>query len=292
MPRPTKRRNYKERSDRAPQKTKPAKKQKGRMSAFLSTVILFFGALLFAIAIVYWDRGGYANNLKALWWGIASLVVVTCGVAFTFYHNVVLPSKDNARNQTNATEQQSPNRPWLNVEIVPIGPLTFDGANANLSIEFRITNGGHMPANDSEIKSDVFFPPFIGSDMIKVRLERQQTVCNRQQKVILGPGVVFTGRTETFAVTHILQMSEIENQFPPDSSPGDGGKFMEPVIVGCVRYSFGEQHSLGKGETGFIHNVRAKTTSTYPNLFLKIGKDVPISEIKLERFLLGGNYAK
>jgi len=63
------------------------------MSAFLSTIILLFGGLLFAIALVYWDKGGYANNWKALWWRIGAFVMFGVGTGFTFYNNVIEPSK-------------------------------------------------------------------------------------------------------------------------------------------------------------------------------------------------------
>src|SRR5438874_2539737 len=71
------------------------------MSVFLSTIVLVVGGLLFAVALVYWDKGGYANNWKAMWWGIGAFEVLGIGMAFTFYSTVIVPSRQTVKEAEN-----------------------------------------------------------------------------------------------------------------------------------------------------------------------------------------------
>lgn len=64
-----------------------------RMSNFLSTVFFVIGALVFAVACVYWDKSGYRNNWFALWWGSLGYLLLGIGAACAFYKDVIEPSK-------------------------------------------------------------------------------------------------------------------------------------------------------------------------------------------------------
>ena len=122
------------------------------MSAFLSTVILLIGGFLFAVALVYWDKGGYANNVRALWWGVGSLVVVTCGVAFTFYNNVVEPSKRGAAAADGITPAfRLDQRAW----VATIGANGKPEANKPTIVTVFIKNTGKTMAKNVRIQGGI-----------------------------------------------------------------------------------------------------------------------------------------
>jgi hypothetical protein len=109
---------------------------KKRMSNFLSTIFFVIGALVFAVACVYWDKGGYRNNWFALGWGVLGYLLLGGGAACAFYKDVIEPSK--------AVDTSPKERPYVFThENVITKPLT-GGESTTIRIMFENTGPGEV----------------------------------------------------------------------------------------------------------------------------------------------------
>src|SRR5689334_4307417 len=63
------------------------------MNIFISSVLFVIFNIPLAIAIAYWQKGGYGNLRLALWWGIGWWGVLGTGLSIAFHYYVITPTK-------------------------------------------------------------------------------------------------------------------------------------------------------------------------------------------------------
>jgi hypothetical protein len=219
------------------------------------------------------------NHKGILWSAVALLICVEIMVAL-IAERYIAPD----------APQLPSDRPWLSVEVMPDGPITFqNGTQATIPIKYRLTNMGRAPANDVRMKSDIVFPVF-GS--LPIARQRQIAQQPRAASLPFSSGVVFEGAPVEYRMAHIVsvsQMMEFATEEMKRVNPDV--EWTRPYIVGCINYTFGQ--SAFSGETGFIYEIQTRSVENPKiTLMLRINVDVPEERLVFEKHTLGGDYAK
>jgi hypothetical protein len=178
-------------------------------------------------------------------------------------------------------------RPWLNVEVIPGGPIMYREQQVELAafipIKFRITNTGHSPSSDIQLKADVFFRRF-GEDP----KERQRQIVSWNGHPF-QPGVVFPATPEEQTITWVVDISKIKECGVDAGHPtSESVTHFDAYIGGCISYTYGGT-TVFHGETGFlyevqVHDVDNPATQIVP----EIGKDIPLERLTFRRYFPGG----
>jgi hypothetical protein len=233
-------------------------------------------ALAIAALFLFLSKG---NHKGILWSVIALLVCVEVMVGLIA-----------ERYMTPDAPRPPIDRPWLSVEVIPDGPITFqNGTQATIPIKYRLTNMGHSPANDVRIKSEIVFPAF---GNLPIDRQRQIAKQSRSASLPFSSGVVFEGAPVEYRTAHIVsvsQMMEFATEEMKNVNPVI--EWTRPYVVGCINYTFGQ--SAFTGETGFIYEIQVRSIENPKiTLMLRINADVPEERLVFERHTLGGDYAK
>jgi hypothetical protein len=126
-----------------------------RMSIFLSVLFLAISAILAAIAIASWQKGGYRNYLISLWWGIPAYLLLGVGAVFAYHYYVIKPAKEVAREDNAAR-----NRPYVFFKLAALKNPLADGEKP--VVQIVLANSGQTEAH-GKIWDNTFFyeiPPF------------------------------------------------------------------------------------------------------------------------------------
>jgi type II secretory pathway pseudopilin PulG len=149
--------------------------------------------------------------------------------------------------QTAQKQLELSERPWLKVTATPTSDLTFDeGAKtgAHLTLQFQLLNRGKSPAAGVMIMGEFVCPP---NSFDALRF--QENECAGRRQAVTGQNThytrlgypIFPGDPPFIEnVTFQLNQSDIDATQKWFSHLGKVDvKFIEPQIVGCVVYNFG-----------------------------------------------------
>jgi hypothetical protein len=237
-------------------------------------IALSIGAIFFFLS--------QQNYRGAIWSGVALLVCIgiMLGLLAVRYvtewkaANVPLPPT---------------NRPWLNVEVAPGGPIVYRQQKAEIAIfipvTYRVINRGHSPSSDIELKATVFF-----ARPGDLPIERQRKICEwKEEGHPFRPGVVFPATPEEYKVTYSYPISYLKKAGEsPSYPPGYEVNHFDAYVGGCIRYPCGGT-PIFYGETGFlyeiqVHDERNPATTIVP----EIGKEIPLERLTFRRYFPGG----
>jgi hypothetical protein len=234
---------------------------------------------------------GVFGHLKShqslgLWvlWG--TLLFVLTG-AFLYFQKLAWQRPDidaTPKPEVTRTSISAADRPWLSVDVVPNGPLTFEGDNVNLVVRFIVRNTGRSAANEATINSKVIAPKLgANRNMYEEAINRQKEICVKEIPTIM-PRTVFPG--DIYAADWTFDMGR--NEIEPNAI--EGTKIFGLFIVGCVNYRFGDEPT--GYQTGFVREVHVfdpKTPGARYGLFLD--EEVPADRLVFDVSTFGGDYA-
>ncbi|HEY0375989.1 MAG TPA: hypothetical protein VGC87_03445 [Pyrinomonadaceae bacterium] len=173
-------------------------------------------------------------------------------------------------------------RPWLDVEAVPNGPLEFRDDAANLTVRFTVKNVGRSVALRATLTARVFVPTK-AAGFFDDAVAQQRKICSEVNSNIMAfalfPNNTLTLDSGFSVATQVLRSTHL----------GPYG-FASFLIVGCADYQINGQ--TAHHQTGFIYEVY-KGDPVYPNAYIvpRIGEDVPPDLLRIRKpFLINGDY--
>jgi hypothetical protein len=176
-------------------------------------------------------------------------------------------------------------RPWVTYSDVRIlGPLTFNEAGARVTLEFRLKNTGHSPAQRVGIWTTMF--PQTSSRTPDLELKKYcGRVRNRPPDPVGYGYALFPGDTlPPQAISISIDRAEIDRALP-----GMFGRFISPFICGCIDYDF--QPSEGRHQTRFAFRLeRVDESPPNPGAHVAIEpglRSIPASQLVLTVWLAG-----
>jgi len=215
-------------------------------------------------------------------WSSVALVICVVIMLWLLYDRYITEGK------TVSVLLPPSNRPWLNIEVTPGGPIVYrpqqDGISAFFPVIYRITNRGHSPSSEIRLKASLFF----GRPGTDPR-ERQRRIASSQEWHPFHPGVVFPDTPEEFKITYIQPISEMQKAGAhPSYPPGHVVKHFTAYVGGCISYPFGEA-PVFYGETGFLYEVEVHdVTNPATTIVPEIGKEIPLERLTFRRYFPGG----
>jgi len=194
---------------------------------------------------------------------------------------------------TAVAQLETTDRPWIKAVPQAWSPLTFqNNGDLSFNVTFALSNVGRSIATDVTIYSGVFVPAWEGAAHFRQPLERQTALCNKVQPAGLM-FALFPGETKQLTVGVAISREEMEKNAvpPPPGIPNPPTeKRTDPMLFGCVDYRIA---SLPKHhQTGFIYDI-VRTDLKTPNVpyLIIVGQDLPATNVSLERWMFGGDYA-
>jgi hypothetical protein len=178
------------------------------------------------------------------------------------------------------------NRPWLNVEVIPGGPIVYrqQGPDkcAFIPVTYRVTNRGHSPSSEIQLKAILFFAR-PGEDP----RDRQRRIAGGWEGHPFQPGVVFPATPEEFKINYVKPISEMQGAVNPGAPPRE---HFDAYIGGCIDYTYGGTPSF-HGETGFLYEVQVFEHANNPasTIVPEIGKAIPLERLAFRRYFPGGS---
>lgn len=195
---------------------------------------------------------------------------------------------------TAVAQLETTDRPWIKAVPQAWSPVTFDNGGLSFSVSFALSNVGRSVATDVTIYSGAFANGSEGAAHFRQPVERQTALCNKVQPAGLL-FALFPGETKQLNVGIAISREEMEkNKVPPPpgmiDSPSPPGERINPMFFGCVDYrivSLPKHH-----QTGFIYQI-VRTDPKTPNVpyLIIVGQGLPATNVSLERWVFGGDYA-
>jgi hypothetical protein len=219
----------------------------------------------------------------APWWekaaAVAQVVIalVTVGLLIVnaFQMRANKKTADAAKGANKIAEGSL--RPWVDAEVVKIGPITFDSTGEVLvTVAIKVTNVGHSPAVAVNIV------PNVVNDKSIINIDQiQEKQCSQFKTDPIpetwGPSLFPTKDfTRTFGVT--IPKVDVDKTV----------NVITPSIVGCVDYMLepkGEHH-----QTNFFYTIIDEVTANGP-VPIKKGRNVSSDKITFQRMFEMGNGA-
>jgi hypothetical protein len=162
-----------------------------------------------------------------------------------------------------------------------------------LNILFTLTNIGRTVATGVTVNTEMLVVPS-GKAIFTEPEKRQKQFCSRiaQKPPATNQFTMFPNDLKVLSAQVALSNVEMQQNTIPFPAKRTG-KFIDPIIVGCIDYQyfpFPDHH-----QTGFIFEVRRFETEPsgqrVPFLSIEVGRDLPASEMSLDRYFFAGDYA-
>ena len=281
--------NAKEREAKAEAETETARKET-RPKTMTDVFIYVCGALV-VIGGLWLGYLGVFGHLKSqqslgLWVLYATILFVLTG-AFLYFQKLIWQSKEVVAAQKTdplptVPQISAADRPWLSVDIVPNGPLTFENNNVNVQTRFVVRNTGRSAATAATINATMIAPK-LGGDVYKEVIAKQTEMCSRTAADIM-PRTVFPGDGYAADWGFSIGRDEVKK------NGIEGTPIIALFIIGCVNYRFSDQPTVY--QTGFVREVhvfKRETPGARYGLFLD--QNVPASGLVFDVGTFGGDYA-
>lgn len=186
------------------------------------------------------------------------------------------------------TQIDSEERPWIEVRPpIASSALSIRNGTAEMEIAFVLRNVGHSAAW-TQINPQLYFFDAAGPNPRAPAIQQDSVWCGPPDPGMKPPPVaqyinpramslvLFPGNTNADSPLHI----RITSPIPPDS-------FRQPkaMLIGCVAYKHLDRQQFKN--TGFIYSI--EITEGVPTF--KDG-DIPVERLRLDRWPLGGDFAR
>ncbi len=140
------------------------------------------------------------------------------------------------------------NRPWLDIQLKIIGPLTFDDLGAHLPLQIEATNIGHSPAvrvaDEQEFIQIIIFNPNPWQEIKKLCQQAGGESALASNRGLTQ--TIFPGKSQQQALTLTLSPAELNRELTFNGVSKKMHLF--PAVVWCVAYTsdFSEvEHHIG-----------------------------------------------
>jgi hypothetical protein len=240
---------------------------------------------------------------QTYWVRLQAIFSVVLGVAtlgVLVFHGVIMSrqSKSTEKSVAASIEQlavmrkqvEITDRPWLAVDVAPVGPLVFIDGGVSLPVRFTVKNVGRSVATRAMIISELYIPKLEG-EIDKIVIEQRKKLCEKLN-LSFGTHTIFPNDTVMQDVTFNMNRQAVESvRFKyVDGDRVVSTDFLSIYIIGCVDYQFSDQST--HHQTGFIYEIK-RLNPTIPGipLGMSIGQDVPANELVLNKLRFGGDYA-
>jgi hypothetical protein len=180
-----------------------------------------------------------------------------------------LKSAQAAETSANATSAQFElaERPWLSMNISPLGDITFDASGMNLRIGCCVTNIGKSPATGVRIKSIMHFSGENKTHVIDERVRLVEEVAGLAPL----PSVVLPQQENCT----VIELNRSQNYINDNLSPGS--EYISVAVITCVCY-----RPTFNGDTVYytstIHHVGHRENDRSWTV-LKVGQGVPMGDV-------------
>src|SRR5438270_8094110 len=217
------------------------------------------------------------QNYRGVVWSVVALLICTVIMLGLLYERYVTEWK-----AVNVPLSLS-DRPWLNIEVIPGGPITYRPQQRGISIFvpviYRVTNTGRSPSSEIQLKAALFFAR--PSDNHR---ERQRRIASGREWQPFRPGVVFPGTPEEFKITYVRPISEMQKAGTHPAQPDpEQVKHFDAYIGGCISYPCGGD-PIYYGETGFLYEMEVHDdTNPTTTIVPEIGKAIPLERLTFRR---------
>jgi len=228
---------------------------------------------------------------------VAGFAVLAVYAAFTIAMYFANRDAANAATKAANVAEQTliiTERPWVKVdEVIATGPLTFraDG-RASINLSFHLKNIGHSIATGIYLRPQLMGNTF-DQQIFDRPFDRQTEWCDKVRKEAPRARwlkTLFPGDDTWQGMGLELTKEEIESSSATNPYPESRGKFILPMIYGCVNYQFPFSKEIH--QTRFIFSIshpQPKDGSIPPSI--RIGENVPISDMTINTFIFGGTSA-
>ncbi len=205
--------------------------------------------------------------------------------------NAAKSGADIASHQLEATD-----RPWIKIiAAVANHPLIFHTAEditthgnefINLGIKVIIQNVGRSAALDVVTRADVIFVSMTSgapNNPFTYPVAMQKALCSKPADINM-PINLFPGEDNREQLGDDHDIPTIGKTFIIPQAPESIPRLM-PYFVGCVDYKIGVSGKVH--QSGFIYSVEEAIPDANHGLLI-LGNDIPIADIRMERFAFGG----
>lgn len=254
-----------------------------RRKPLMDALIYICGAFVVigGLWLGYLGVSGHLRSQQSLGlWVLYGTVFFVLTGAFLYFQSLIWKNREAAAREVGNVRDISPaDRPWLSVDIVPNGDLTFEDNNVNVRTRFIIRNTGRSAATGATISASVIAPK-LGGDIYKEVAERQKDICSNAGTDIL-PRTVFPGDGFTADWTFSVGRNELEK------TGIEGTKIIGLFIIGCVNYRFADQPT--RYQTGFVREIHVfKPETPGARYGLSLGENVPANRLVFDVGSFGG----
>ena len=260
--------------------------------------LLVIGPLIISIgAAIYWGSG---SKTVGLWIGFvpgAVVLVIAAGLQWQINLNRA-QSKDAPVKQPD-----SPERPWVSIEIEIAGPLAYDavgwdaGVRWHMPIRFRLTNTGNSPATSVDVYADIrpfmigYWPPERIKDGVPQGEPIPGTNAAGELKALCEAHAAISQQLGSFMGQTIFKGRNFEGLFHLNAnpalfdaarqSPGFSGNLLMLVCVGYKSPTDDRLHQTGESFAVYVTNGKIDLS----------GGSIPEDKLQLTSEPMGGNFA-
>jgi hypothetical protein len=187
-------------------------------------------------------------------------------------------------------------RPWISVGFTVESPITFTSDQVRVTFRAHFKNVGHAVATNIVIAQNAFLTP----DPFRTVLPRQKALCdktatdttamnNGRLEMTLFPGT----EDNSLGIGAGVSMPDImANLLDTHLTPAFHDKVFGPVfLIGCVDYQYAA--SPIHHQTRFAYEVGRALPHSPPDVIaaIKVGEDVPLEDVRMTRWIFGGDQA-
>jgi hypothetical protein len=228
---------------------------------------------------------------------IAGFVVLTIYAGFTIAMYFANRDAANAAKKASDVAEQTliiTERPWIKVEgVVATSPLIFlPNGRASINLSFHLRNIGHSIATGIYLRPQMMGNTF-DNRVFSDPFTKQAEWCENVKKETPNPRMLKTlfPDEDTWEPMGLeLTREEIESSSATYPSKESLGKFITPLVYGCLNYQFSFSKDIH--QTRFIFSI----SHPFPKdksipIPISIGKDVPTSDLVIENYFFGGTFA-
>ncbi len=282
-------RQIRKRSDTEERAYKQKNYRQQKVQTAISLAGLFGGLGIAAVAILQWREMTEATRASQQATEIAAYALnenqrqfrKTLGQMMV-QNDAAKTSADAAKSaaETAAAQLEMTDRPWVTIDVLITGPLTYSDEGVQMNFSFVPKNIGHSPAQDVLI-SPQLIPVSMGDD-VRVKQNQICKVANQTgfPKYTLFPDEPFT---QPFGLGMSAESIAARwGKLPPNMGLPDP---IPIALVGCVDYTYGT--SRRHHQTGFALDVDLKDG----RLPLRSLAPIPPRSLILRQHPNGGHFA-
>jgi hypothetical protein len=216
---------------------------------------------------------------------IAGFFVLFVYAAFTiamYFANRAAANAATSAADTAAKQLELTSRPWVDLDVSIIAPITHDSNGLHIEFTFVPKNIGQSPAQNVSIAPRLV-PGSMGTDLHEI----QKRICDNRAAAKDEPlsYVLFPQRSYKQQITMQITNSEIDSQwskFELSQGPID----LAPVVlVGCVDYTY--DSSSRHHQTGFAFDVLMRDG----RILIKSKMPLDPDSVELMAHSFGGHFA-